>query len=306
MPKHLEAARSSFRLLLLVCLWMSAGPSAAATVPGFDRPVELVAREQPVERFLEELFSQIDVPVIVDEAVNGSVNGDFNKSAAAAYQDIRASFQLTLYYDGAVAHVYPASDTSRNLLYVKPSVGSKVLQTATELELIDERNQLEPTNVGLVATGTRRFLEQVQELADAVESSVTDFVSPETYRVFKLRYGWADDVTLVVGGQEVIVPGVASLLRDLIDPGPVSAPSGVQRTRQSPARPGLRGQGLQSVGEDADEGSGADTTTNTQQSVDELPPQGKAECRTSAGRFRWLQQAHADCCRLIAQCSGGA
>ena len=243
-------------VVITLCYWAVTIASVnASNVPNFDKSVLLMAREQPVTQFIEELFGQIDTPVQVDGEIRGTVNGDFSKSARDVFSDIAASFQLTMYFDGAVAHVYPANDVKRSIVYMSQKAGQQVIDNARKLGLTDERNLLMVEDVGLVVTGTRRFAEQIQELSTAVQKNVKSFTTPDTYQVFKLKYAWADDVTLVVGGQEVVVPGVASLLRTLVEPGALGVPAAQSRTQLSPTQPGLRGQGLQAVGNDRKQGT---------------------------------------------------
>ena len=239
---------------VLACTAFGAG--AVGTLTGLDTPITIKAREQPVGKFIRELFGQMGVPVAVDDSVRGAVNGDFDKPAGEVLEDVKKAFQLSFYYDGAVLHVYPASELSRDIVYLSSrAVGKQVVDNVAALDLTDSDNRLELADMGLVVTGTERFLEQVREIADVVESRTAAADVPETFRVFKLKYGWADDVTLVVGGQTVVLPGVASLLRNLVgdDIGALdegrAAVTGVQRTPKPPTRPKLKGQGLQSVGE---------------------------------------------------------
>ena len=217
-----------------------AGVASATEVPGFDREVALSAREEAVGRFIEELLAQVNVPVRVDDAVRGTVNGEFEGPASRIFEDIAGSFQLTMYYDGAVAWVYPANAIVRDLMQLPGSKGERVMRSAEALDLTDSRNRLEMTDVGLVVTGTSRFVDQVRDLAAAVENGAGAPAAPSagaaipgadaTMRVFGLRYAWAGDVSIVVGDEEVIVPGVASLLRELVGPGALRAPREV-RTR---------------------------------------------------------------------------
>ncbi len=244
----------AFMALVMASAVIPGSPAVAATpIAGLERPVSIKAREQPVSKFIRELFGQMGVPVQVDEGVRGAVNGDFDKPAGKVLEEVRKAFQLTYYYDGAVLYVYPASDMTRDIMYMPQGVAGQVMENAEALNLTDDENRLEGADLGLVATGTRRFLEQVRELSDAVESRSNSAASPETFRVFKLRYGSASDISIVVGGQKVVVPGVASLLANLVGSRGLgtttgATATGVSREPVSPARPKLKGQGLQSIG----------------------------------------------------------
>ena len=235
-------------LMVLLMVLLISQPARAGDVPGFEQPVALMPRDQPIGQFIKDLFSRISVPVQIDESIRGSVNGDFNKSARAVFEDLMSSFQLTLYFDGAVAYVYPANDIVHKVVYMPNTVGHQVVSNAASMKLVDEDNLVEVSSAGLVVTGTQRFVEQIEELRDVLQQGTPRSQPSDTYRVFSLRYAWADDVTLAVGGQDVVIPGVASLLRRLIEPGSIAAPPALTRQRLSPTEPGLRGQGLQSVG----------------------------------------------------------
>ena len=253
MPKSDFGCNMLAKLVLIFLVFLfGVGPVSAATLVRFDHQAVLQAREQPVAEFLEELFGQIGVPVMVDERITGTVNGGFADSLEEIYADIASSFQLAMYYDGAIVHIYPARDINRRMLYVSPAVAKRVLASERSMQMQDAQNHIESIDVGLIVTGTRRFLEQVEELVNAVKSDTKAYVPADTYRVFRLRYAWADDVTMVVGGQELTVPGVATLLRTLIEPGSLAVPPGVQRSVSPATLDGLRGQGLSSQGQSQD------------------------------------------------------
>ena len=241
------AGKSACVLALSLSLLTSV--AQASGLPGMDKEVMLNAREQPVNLFFAELFGQVGVPVQVDGNISGSVNGDFRKPAGELIKEITAAFQLAVYFDGAVAHVYPANEITRTVLHMSQKSAGSVRRTAQKMGMVDARNTLSITDVGLVVTGARRFTDQVDRLANAVsqktESKPT--TSPDTYEIFKLKYAWADDVSLMFGGDTVKVPGVASLIRALIEPGAIGAPA-ISRTPGSSSLDGLRGQGLSAQG----------------------------------------------------------
>lgn len=226
-------------------------PAMAAELPEYEQVVAIAAREQPVQRFFEELFGQIGVAVKVDPGVTGSINGDFRGSAKSIYQKIARSFQLTLYYDGTMAYIYPAADVSRNIMQLPDAVARRVVANAEKMNLGDKANHLTMTDMGLVVTGTDRFNSQIKDIANALQKRTKTDYSPEhVFRVFKLKYAWADDVVLNVGGQEMYVPGVATTMRQLLEPGGNAGvyQGGIQQIQKPRTEEGLRGKGLQSVG----------------------------------------------------------
>lgn len=230
----------------------------AAEVPKVAKQVVLNAREQPIDLFLSELFGKIGVPVEVDDSIIGSVNGDFRKSAGQVIKEISAAFQLSVYYDGAVAYVYPSNEIERKMMYMSDGAALSVINTASQMGLTDSRNTIKSTDVGLLVTGASRFVAQVDSLSAGIakrQPTKTSVAKPvveaaDDYtdvQIFKLKYAWADDVSLVIGGETVVVPGVASLIQQLIQPGALPGTTS-SRTPASTSLDGLRGQGLSGRG----------------------------------------------------------
>jgi type III secretion protein C len=218
----------------------------AAPIPFADRDVQLVAREQPVALFLQDLFGLIDLPVSVSPAVKGAVNGNFNGPAERVWRDVSRSLGVVSYYDGAVVHVYTPAELGTRTLPMSASVSERVLRTARELRMLDGRHSLRNTREGaLVAMGTRRFLE---ELARSQSASLSAS-PPLGFKVFYLRYAWAQDVSINFGGRQTVVPGVAAIVRALMTTNPRSqvqiAPL---EQMQRPTVPRLRGSGLAAQG----------------------------------------------------------
>ncbi|MEY4561535.1 MAG: hypothetical protein RLZZ618_812 [Pseudomonadota bacterium] len=234
------------RVAALLCAAAVASTTAlAAPVPYGDRRIQLVAREQPIAAFLQDLFGLIDLPVSVSPSVKGAVNGTFNGEAESITRSISRAFGLTMYYDGAVMHVYTAGEMVARTLPTTPAVADKVLRAAADMRLADNRNTVRRTTDGaIIASGTRRFIEQVEELTRA--SQVSQAVQPPMgFKVFYLRYAWAQDVTVNFGGRQVMVPGVATTIRSLVTSSPRSQASlAAQEQQQRPTQPKLKGQGM--------------------------------------------------------------
>jgi type III secretion protein C len=218
--------------------------AVSAPIPFNERTLSITAREQPIAGFLQDLFGQMDLPVNVSPSVKGQVSGSWNGAPEKVLRDITRSFGLVTYYDGSVVHVYSAGEVASRTLPVTPQVGERVQRSVQEARLTDARNTLRITRDGsLMATGTRRFIEQVEEMYRAAQ--VASAVQPPMgFKVFYLRYAWAQDVSVTFGGRQVVVPGVASILRSLVtnQSRQALAIGGEQQLR--PTLPKLRGQGL--------------------------------------------------------------
>ena len=228
-------------------LALAAAESAqAAPVPNAQRQVSITAREQPVAAFLHDLFAAVDVPATIAPGVTGSVNGTFTGSAERVLRDIARVYNLIPYFDGTVMHVVPASELVRRTYTVAPATAERLLREAVDLGLPDARNTLRRSGEGsMLAVGTRRFVEQIDELAQATleaPKAAAPGAGTVDFRVFYLRYGWAQDMTMTVGGRQVVIPGVASILRSLVG-AQASAPLG-QEIMLRPTQPSLKGQGL--------------------------------------------------------------
>jgi type III secretion protein C len=245
---------SSFRFgpLVAAAAFLVAAAVQAAPMPNAARTVSITAREQPVSAFLQNLFAAVDVPASVSPQLAGSVNGTFAGPADRVLRDISRVYNLVGYYDGNVMHVVPAADLLTKTYTLPRAASERVLREVFDLGLPDSRNTLRTTADGaLVAVGTKRFVEQVDELARNAQAVQTAAAAPVgagqmDFRVFYLRYAWAQDTTMALGGRQVVVPGVASILRSLV--GGRASGAGAQDVQMRPTQPKLKGQGLISQG----------------------------------------------------------
>lgn len=260
-------------MIRLVLALFVATPAFAAPIPFGGSRAVITAREEPVASFLRTLFGQTGRPVAVAPGVTGAVNGQFDGPAANVFRDVARAFNLVGYWDGAIAHVYPATEIATRTYPGSPASARRTLASVAELALVDTNNRVRVTSTGMVmATGTPRFLDQVGEIARATPAfAAAPYVPPRggaslrtaaarpsvanealEFRVFYLRYARADDTLVTAEGRETRIPGIASILRALVldpaDQAGLAVPSArLVRTSQ----PRLGGRGLAAVAPDA-------------------------------------------------------
>ena len=238
------------RIAIAAFTLLAAGAAGAASMPNGGRPISVTAREQPIAGFLQDLFATMDVPAAISPALGGSVNGSFSGPAAKVLRDVSRVYNLVTYYDGAVVHVVPASELSRRTFAINASMSERAMREIFDLDLTDTRNTVRRSGDGnLIVAGAPRFVAQVDELVRAAQARQSPQNQPGAaadFRVFYLRYAWAHDVTMTIGGRQIVVPGVASTLRSLVDTRHYR-PLG-RETLLKPTQPSLRGKGLAGQG----------------------------------------------------------
>lgn len=237
--------------LVFVNLMLITSVCFSSYTPNMDKNITIIAREQPINLFLRELFGQLAIPVVIDGSVTGMVNGSFeNTSAKNIFNDLSKSFGLVKYYDGAVLYIYTSNNITRRIIPVSGSISKRIVRAAQKLQLTDTKNSIhKAVEGGLVVTGTKRFIERIDELVYAAKIGLKNYEPPVGFKVFYLKYAWAQDVSMTFAGKQVVIPGVATILKQLLEESPLIIHSGgSQESLINPTVPGLRGQGLNSIG----------------------------------------------------------
>lgn len=243
-------------------------PGATVSAPG---DLVLSPRDQPISAFLRDLFGRVGRPVVSSANLTGTVNGVFRGSVNKIYADVARAFNLVSYDDGAALYVYQAAEVSVQTLDVGQAAAQRVARQVASQRLVDRRNFVRIAADGtLVASGTPRFLQQVSQLARGAEAGGVPSGSPLVggtfappapppptpleFRVFYLKYARAEDTVSTAGGRELRLPGLATILQNLVldqrpggsAPVPGATPTfGATLVRQS--QPRLKGQGLGAV-----------------------------------------------------------
>jgi type III secretion protein C len=262
--------------LLLAWLGLIGARAEAAPIPWRAKNVSIVAREQPLREFLQELFAAQGLSVTVSDAVKGSVSGNFTGPPSKIFDDTVRSFALLHYFDGSIVYAYASSEAVSHVIPIPPSLVPGFVKSLDLLQMHDPRNSFQAlVNEGLIiVSGAKRFVDQVAELARTVQSQAA--ATPAMFRVFPLKYAWAADITMTYAGRQVVVPGVATLLRSMLDaPRQEGAYLEGNEKALRPTVAKLGGKGLAAAGEPPREAKVAETrdTGPREAPAPTLPPE---------------------------------
>ena len=228
-------------------------PAQAARIPFPNQHVAYNLQRETLREFLQRFFEELAIPAVISAQVqqeSGTLNGPRAGTPAEVFASIATSNGLIGYYDGSVAYIYKNRELSNRYFRIDPSRENAFTQATAGFGLTDAYDTVQvKVETGLVsASGTPRFLEQLQQLSSALAprgapTSSQGQLPRMTLRFFRLKYAWAADTTFSVGNQRTMVPGVATILKQLVNQGETPGPAG-GTTLNSAALSGLRGKGL--------------------------------------------------------------
>lgn len=203
-------------LVWSLVIWSGAAWAADLPAqPGSVHRYELNA--EPLLAFLRRFYQDQGQQVVFSDALRAdkrTLNGVQQGQYAAIARSVLSSNELLAYHDGAQVYMYRHQDITQRFFTVDPQQVPALRRALAHDLPGDQHNRTRvQTVLGTVdASGIPRYLDQVQQLVNAVARRD----EPEAFRYVALKYAWATDRSFTVGGQSVSVPGVATLLRELI------------------------------------------------------------------------------------------
>jgi type III secretion protein C len=206
--------RSAWLLLLLQC---HAVRSAEPAWQG--APMQYVARQARLPDVLKDVASASGLRLDVTRGVNGTVNGEFRQAPVMVFRALIEAWGLVWYFDGQTIHVSTADDVRSRTVGFGPMGRDEVAALLRGLDLDDPHLPLRYSSDSVKIVGPSRFVEAVADaIARAREQSTPQQIFEKTQiRVFPLRYAQAQDISYQSGNRQQTIPGVASLLRQLME-----------------------------------------------------------------------------------------
>ena len=205
-------------LLLLTINFVHAAPISSVQWQG--EPFVLYSRGTPLKSVIEDVGKNYGIPIDVSNQVTDTFSGQINgKTPKQILTMLAQQYGLVWYYDGDLLHVYKARQVTNEIVSLSSLSNDQAIRYIAKANLFDKvACEVTPIS-GLHAV-------QVNGVPACV-SSVTKFVkqldsdsqqhakSQKEVRIFPLKYASATDTVYSYRSQDVTVPGVVSVLKQI-------------------------------------------------------------------------------------------
>lgn len=201
--------------LFLAALGSMPSALAAPASPWPEAPYSYFASNTRLPALLSEFASGFSLGAEVAPGVEGSVNGRFSaRSPGEFLSRLGAMYGFSWYVQGGVLHVDRAADQQVRSLPLPSGVGP-VRQVLVDLGVVDTRfgwSEL-PSQGQVMVSGPPGYLARVE----AALRQMPTVSERQQVSVFRLRYASADDRVIRQGERSLVQPGLARVLRGLME-----------------------------------------------------------------------------------------
>jgi type III secretion protein C len=222
----------------LLCSLLIPLSSALAAVPQEWKNTAYAyeAEHKPLRDVLEDFAQTFGTQLQIEGLLEGNVNGKIRANTPQSMLDrlgVEHRFQWYLYNNTLYISTLDQQESAR--LEVSSETISDLKQALTDIGLLDSRfgwGELPEDGVVLVS-GPRRYIEQIKQFSSQRRSPD----EKQSVLSYPLKFANAADRHVDYRGEKLAVPGVASILRGLLEPRSTSAPSSLSALSQRPTSP---------------------------------------------------------------------
>ncbi len=230
--------RLVWRLLAGLIAFLAAGADlVSAQIPWNRQGFSYAAEDKPLTELLRQVCAAQSIPVVISDKVEGTVNGKFIAvEPQALLESLAAAYGLIWFFDGDVLYIYDDSEIDSQIINAPGLDFDQLDRILRDLQIDfgQPRNSLRMTEELVSVAGPPRFVKLVAEVISGLLSS--DTAIPDAIEVYPLKYAWAYDTKFESNGTQLTVPGVATVLQQLL-PSYASGALGMAGSSAQPTLP---------------------------------------------------------------------
>ncbi|MBK5435836.1 type III secretion system outer membrane ring subunit SctC [Pseudomonas sp. TH32] len=230
--------RADWRYLIALTCLLAPVESTLAAVPNEWKNTAYAyeAEHKPLRDVLEDFAQTFGTQLQIDGLLEGNVNGKIRANTPQSLLDrlgVEHRFQWYLYNNTLYISTLDQQESAR--LEVSSETITDLKQALTDIGLLDSRfgwGELPEDGVVLIS-GPKRYIEQVRQFSSQRKSPD----EKQSVLTYPLKFANAADRQIDYRGEKLTIPGVASMLRGLLEPRTPSALSTLSQRPGSASQP---------------------------------------------------------------------
>lgn len=195
--------------------------SLEAAIPWRQKSNFQFAQNIDIKELLRDYFSLQGINISIDDDVKGTINGKFiDLSPEEFLNQIARSNSLIWFYDGNILHIYPSQKIQSRFIQMNERAAVKLLENVGHLGMVSPSSSIRVlANEGMAyVSGPPRYVEIIDDMGKTMTVGIrTRLAETMGIKIFPLKYAWAYDTTFSSMETTVTIPGVATVLRGLME-----------------------------------------------------------------------------------------
>jgi type III secretion protein C len=199
--------------VLSLCLAAAWPAHAAPSWP--NAPYSFYAKSEDLKDVLQEFASGFSLSLQMGPGISGTVNGRFNANTPTEFMDkLGGVYGFSWFVYGGTLFVSNASDITAKSISAMGGSITAMHDALLQMGVVDPRfgwGELPDQGIALVS-GPPAYVKLVQRMVAALPLGA----GGQQVAVFRLRYASVQDRVVSYRGQQITMPGVATILSNLI------------------------------------------------------------------------------------------
>lgn len=237
-PPDTSSRRAKWQWLVLLGCIMAPAHNLLAAIPAEWKNTAYAyeADHKPLREVLEDFAQTFGTQLQIEGLLEGDVNGKIRANTPQSMLDrlgVEHRFQWYLYNNTLFVSTLDQQESAR--LEVSSETISDLKQALTDIGLLDSRfgwGELPEDGVVLVS-GPKTYIDQIKQFSSKRRSAD----EKQSVLSFPLKFANAADRKVDYRGEKLVVPGVANILRGLLEPRSASTLTGMSQPDSSQPSP---------------------------------------------------------------------
>ncbi|WP_027185230.1 type III secretion system outer membrane ring subunit SctC [Desulfovibrio inopinatus] len=190
--------------------------SSAQSRPWVKGSFTYVADNVSLRDLLQDFCKAQGVTGVISSSITGHVSGNFDTIPSSDFLSIvTKNYGLSYYYDGSNVFFYKNTENKSELINLGILSPGRLMSMLQSLGVYDPRYPWRewPEGKVIFLSGPPRYVELVATLAKQYGEAALE---EKVMRAFRLKHAWAGDHEVQLMDKQVTVPGMATLLREMV------------------------------------------------------------------------------------------